>query len=101
MTWEAELHGSPVQVAGTQPLVLRVTDGEFQHEVLEKLGQLEAMMHMLVGNGQPGRVKLAEDRIAALERADVRRTVYDRMMSAVIATLISAAIALHDHLVIR
>jgi len=42
-------------------------------------------------------VKLAEDRITALEKSDIRRGVYDRMVSAVIATVISAAIALHDH----
>jgi len=54
-------------------------------------------LDMLAGNGQPGRVKLAEDRITALEKSDIRRGVYDRMVSAVIATVISAAIALHDH----
>ena len=45
---------------------LRVLDGDFQREVLEKLGRLEAKMDMLTGNGQPGRMKLAEDRIHAL-----------------------------------
>jgi len=79
------------------PVVFRMSTSEFQQEVLEKLGQLEAKMDMLVGNGQPGRMKLAEDRIAALEKNDIRRGVYDRIVSAAIATVISAAIALHDH----
>jgi hypothetical protein len=77
---------------------LRVLDGDFQREVLEKLGRLEAKMDMLVGNGQPGRMKLAEDRILALERSDLRRTVLERLVNAGIAVLISAAIALHGHL---
>jgi len=76
---------------------LRVLDGDFQREVLEKLGRLEAKMDMLVGNGQPGRMKLAEDRLLALERNDLRRTVIERLVNASIAVLISAAIALHTH----
>ncbi len=34
--------------AGRQPLVVRVTDSDFQGEVLEKLGRLEAKMEMLI-----------------------------------------------------
>ncbi len=49
--------------AGRQSLVMRVTDSDFQGEVLEKLGRLEARMEMLLGSGQPGRMKLAEDRL--------------------------------------
>jgi len=75
---------------------LRVLDGDFQREVLEKLGRLEAKMDMLVGNGQPGRMKLAEDRILSLERNDVRRTVIERLVNAMIAVAISVAIA-HGH----
>ena len=51
-----------------QPLVVRLTDVDFQRDVLESLGRLEAQVHMLVGNGQPGRMKLAEDRLTALEK---------------------------------
>ena len=76
---------------------MRVLDGEFQREVLEKLGRLEAKMDMLVGNGQPGRMRLAEDRIMALEKNDVRRTVIERVVNATTAVIISAAIALHGH----
>ncbi len=76
---------------------LRVLDGDFQREVLEKLGRLEAKIDMLTGNGQPGRMKLAEDRILALERNDMRRSVIERLVNAGIAVLISAAIALHGH----
>ncbi len=76
---------------------LRMWDGEFQREVLEKLGRLEAKMEMLTGNGQPGRMRLAEDRIHALERSDTRRTVIERLVNAFIAVMISAAIAWHSH----
>jgi len=82
-------------------VVLRVTDHEFQQEVLEKLGRLETKIDMLVGNGQPGRMTLAEQKIAQLERSDIRRSVYDRLVNATITVLISAAIAMHDHLGIR
>jgi hypothetical protein len=81
---------------GRQSLVMRVSDSDFQREVLEKLGRLEAKMEMLVGSFQPGRMKLAEDRINLLERSDIRRGVYDRIINAVITVAISAAIAMHD-----
>lgn len=90
-------HGS----AGKQSLVVRVTDNDFQGQVLERLGRLEAKMDMLAGNSQPGRMKLAEDRLVSLERNDIRRSVYDRLVNAIIATAISAAIALHENLGIK
>ena len=86
-------HGS----SGRQPLVVRITDSDFQGEVLEKLGRLEAKMDMLMGSGQPGRMKLAEDRLVSLEKSEIRRSVYDRIVNAAITVAISAAIALHDH----
>jgi hypothetical protein len=76
-------------------LVVRVTDNDFQREVLEKLARLEAKMDMLVGGAQPGRMKLAEDRINLLEKNDIKRSVYDRLINAAVATAISAFIALH------
>jgi cytochrome c-type biogenesis protein CcmH/NrfG len=79
-----------------QPLVVRVADTDFYREVLEKLARLEAKMDMLVGSAQPGRMKLAEDRLCALERSDIRRSVYDRLLSAAVAAFVSAA--MHDHL---
>ncbi|MGH9544698.1 MAG: hypothetical protein ACRD23_05735 [Terriglobales bacterium] len=82
--------------AGRQPLVVRITDSDFQGEVLEKLGRLEAKMDMLIGSGQPGRVKLVEDRVNQLERSEIRRSVYDRIVNAAITVAISAAIAMHD-----
>lgn len=69
----------------------------FERDVLGKLSRLEAKMDALVGNGQPGRMTLAEDRIVELERNDVRRTVIERFVNAGIAVLISVAIALHGH----
>jgi hypothetical protein len=81
---------------GRQPLVVRVTDSDFQGEVLERLGRLEAKMDMLIGSGQPGRVKLVEDRVNQLERSEIRRSVYDRIVNAAITVAISAAIAMHD-----
>lgn len=89
---------SDILHAERHPLVVRVTDSDFQREVLEKLGRLEARMEMLVGSGQPGRMKLAEDRISELEKHDIRRGVYERLVNAAISMTISAAIAMHDHL---
>jgi hypothetical protein len=82
--------------AGRQSLVVRVTDSDFQGEVLEKLGRLEAKMDMLIGSEQPGRMKLAEDRVTQLEKSEIRRSVYDRIVNAAITVAISAAIAMHD-----
>ena len=96
-------HESPTRFAHLgntekQPLVIRVTDSDFQSEVLERLGRLETKMDMLAGSDQPGRMKLAEDRLMVLERNDIRRSVYDRMVNAAISTAVSVAIALHNHL---
>lgn len=85
-----------VHEATKHPLVVRVTDNDFQCEVLEKLARLEAKMDMLIGGAQPGRMKIAEEKIAVLERNDIKRSVYDRLVNAVIAIAISALIALHD-----
>jgi hypothetical protein len=81
---------------GRQPLVVRITDSDFQSEVLEKLGRLETKMDMIAGNTQPGRMKLAEDRLVLLEKSEIRRSVYDRIVNAAITVAISAAIAMHD-----
>src|SRR3954452_25521187 len=77
------------------PLVVRVTDNDFQCEVLSKLASLEAKMEMLVGGGQPGRMSLVEDRVNTLERNDVRRGVYDILVNAGLTTVISDFIALN------
>jgi hypothetical protein len=72
--------------------------GDFQLEVLEKLGMVEAKVDMILGNGQPGRLRQVEDRIVVLERNDIKRNVYDRIVTAAIAFAVSAIIALHKHL---
>jgi len=84
-------------VNGEELSVVRMVDREFEREVLEKLSRLEAKMDSLSGNGQPGRMTLAENRLVELERNDVRRTVIERFVNAAIALLISAAVALHGH----
>lgn len=84
-----------------QPLVVRLSQRDFQSEVLERLGRLEAKMDMLAGSAQPGRMKIAEDRIAALEKNDIRRSVYDRLVNAAVSMVVSAAIAMHERLGIR
>jgi hypothetical protein len=81
-----------IHESAPQRLVVRVTDNDFQREVLEKLGRLEVKMDMLVGGSQPGRMNLAEERIRQLEGNDIRRSVYDRVVNAVITTAISALI---------
>ena len=80
-----------------KPLVLRLETDIFQREVLEKLARLEAKMDMLVGGAQPGRIKMIEDRLVTLERNDVRRSVYDRLLNAAIAFIVSAIIGLRGH----
>ena len=82
--------------ATSHPLVMRVSDSDFQCEVLEKLARLEAKMDMLAGGSQPGRMKQVEDRVGTLERNDIRRSVYDRLLNATITIAISAMIAFHD-----
>jgi hypothetical protein len=78
------------------PLVVRVTDNDFQCEVLAKLTSLEVKMEMLTGGQQPGRMSLVEERVNTLERNDVRRGVYDRLVNAALTTVISVLIAFHD-----
>ena len=93
---DAQLNPHPAEKAGHVFVAMPIS--EFEREVLERLGQLQAKMDMLAGNGQPGRVFLLEQRLTCLEKNDVRRSVYDRILNAAIAVLVSAAIALHDHL---
>src|SRR5437588_11905510 len=90
-TDEPRIHAAPAH-----PLVMRVTDNDFQCEVLEKLARLEVKMETLIGSGQPGRMSLIEDRVNTLERNDVRRGVYDRLVNAALTTAISVLITLHD-----
>ena len=42
---------------------------------------------------QPGRMQLAEDRLGALEKNDLRRTIYDRIVIAVITFAVTFAIS--------
>ncbi|MGO9403215.1 MAG: hypothetical protein ACLPVW_07070 [Terriglobales bacterium] len=72
----------------------RLGASDFQHEVLEKLGRLETKVDMIVGNGQPGRMKLAEDRVVVLEHNDLRRAVYDRIVIAGITFAVTLAISM-------
>ncbi len=79
------------------PIVISVPLSDFEREVLDRLGKLQAKIEMLTGNGQPGRMALAEDNIRRLEGNDIRRSAYDRVVNAAIAVIVSAVIALHDH----
>ena len=78
-------------------LALRAIDIEFQREVLDKLVRLETKMDALVGNRQPGRMKMAEDKVAVLERNDLQNSVHNRLVNGAISIVISAAIALHKY----
>jgi len=98
MRIEDEVADPQMRLRDSLPFVVRVVDHEFQQQVLEKLGRVEANVEMLVGVGQPGRMKIAEDKIFALQQSELRRGVYDRVVSAVIATVVSVVIAMHDHL---
>jgi hypothetical protein len=78
-------------------LALRAIDIDFQREVLDKLVRLETKMDSLVGNGQPGRVKIVEDKVAELEKNDLRNSFYNRVINGTISVAISLAIALHKY----
>jgi hypothetical protein len=78
-------------------LALRAIDIEFQREVLDKLVRLETKMDSLVGNGQPGRMKVVEDKVAVLERSDFRNSLHNRIVNGAISGGISVAIALHKY----
>ncbi|MGO8793291.1 MAG: hypothetical protein ACLQLC_00580 [Candidatus Sulfotelmatobacter sp.] len=78
-------------------MALRAIDIEFQREVLDKLVRLETKMDSLVGNGQPGRVKIVEDKLAILERNDFRNSVHNRVVNGAISVTVSLAIALHRY----
>ncbi|HZW81392.1 MAG TPA: hypothetical protein VFF50_13040 [Candidatus Deferrimicrobiaceae bacterium] len=78
-------------------LALKALDLEFQREVLDKLVRLETKMDALMGNGQPGRMKVVEDKVAVLERNDLRNSVHNRLLNGAISAAISAAIALHRY----
>jgi hypothetical protein len=82
-------------VASERDFALRALDLEFQREVLDKLIRLETKMDALVGNGQPGRMKTVEDKVATLERHDLRNSVHNRLLNGAISAAVSAAIALH------
>lgn len=84
-------------VMSDREFALRAIDIEFQREVLDKLVRLETKMDALVGNGQPGRVKLVEDKVAILERSDLRNSVHNRIVNGAISSAISVAIALHKY----
>jgi len=78
-------------------LALRAIDIEFQREVLDKLVRLETKMDSLVGNGQPGRMKMTEDKVAALEGNVLRNSVHNRIVNGAISAAISMAVALHKY----
>jgi hypothetical protein len=91
-------HGAGYTLSNSErELILRTIDHDFQREVLDKLVRLETMMDTLIGGVQPGRMKIAEEKIAELERNDVRRSAYNRLVNAGISAAISAAIALHRY----
>ncbi|MGA8429708.1 MAG: hypothetical protein WB729_07795 [Candidatus Sulfotelmatobacter sp.] len=75
--------------------LLRLIDSEFQREVLDKLVRLETKMDTLMGSVQPGRMRIAEDKIATLERNDLRNSIYNRTINGAISAGISVAVALH------
>jgi hypothetical protein len=98
---EVEVIQQPGGCISPPAIVVRVPDNEFEREVLDRMGRMETKIDMLVGNGQPGRMRCAEERISVLEKSDVRRGVYDRLVNGFIAVVVSATIALHDHFGLR
>jgi hypothetical protein len=65
-----------------------MTPDEFQLHVIESLAKLDTHMVHLVGNGQPGRIRLIEEDLEALKKA--RWTLGGMIVG--ITTAVSAAI---------
>lgn len=101
MKYPQDQNGLGEQEQTQSQVMVRMANSDFHQKVLEQLGRLETKMDMIVGNGQPGRMKLAEDRIVMLEKNDIRRALYDRIVTAAIAFAISAVIAFRDRLGLR
>ena len=53
---------------------LREAFEAFKAENIEKVAKLEAQMLTVIGNGQPGRLTLAEEKIGALEKVHWKQT---------------------------
>jgi hypothetical protein len=79
-----------------QARVVPVADNDFQREVLVKLVRPQSKLDMLFGGYQPGQMKLAEDRTQDLMRNEIKRSVHDRFLNAVIAIAVSLAMAMRD-----
>jgi hypothetical protein len=86
-----------MELTGKELSALRLMDGEFQREVLDKLARLETKMDSLVGNVQPGRMRLAENKIEVLERSVLHNSLHNRMVNATISAAIGLVIALHKY----
>ena len=76
-------------------------ESKFETDVMEKLGRMEAKLDSLVGNGQPGRMKLAEDKLDQLEHNDLRRTWVEHVIAGAIAFIVSTLFALRSYLGIK
>jgi len=65
---------------------------DFELDVMEKLGRIEAKLGHLCGNGQPGKVQMIENRLAALEKNDWRRTWIERTITGAISFAVAAVV---------
>ena len=78
-------------------LALKALDLEFQRRCSISWYGWRRKPDGLMGNGQPGRMKVVEDKVAVLERNDLRNSVHNRLLNGAISAAISAAIALHRY----
>jgi hypothetical protein len=69
---------------------LRSAVDELAADTKQRLATLEAHDHDLIGNGQPGRMKTAENRLASLEH----RWYYVLGIAATVSAIITAAFRL-------
>ncbi|HLW83697.1 MAG TPA: hypothetical protein VKR60_00700 [Candidatus Sulfotelmatobacter sp.] len=91
------MKGYGMELTGKELSALRMMDGEFQREVLDKLARLETKMDTLVGSAQPGRMRMAENKIEVLERSEMRNSLHNRVVNATISAAIGLIIALHKY----
>lgn len=66
----------------------------FEIDTSEKLGRIESKLDSLVGNGQPGRMTLAENRLSKIEKDMTAKTAVSHFVTGLLSAVISTAATL-------
>jgi hypothetical protein len=65
---------------------------QHESEIIERLARIEVHLESLVGNGQPGRIKLLEDQVDGLVAAHNQRIGIHYVLSVLSSAIIGAAV---------